>query len=246
MKICVFGDSVAKGVVYDEEKNRYIFSKNSFVNLFSKYENIEVKNYSKFGLTINRGEAIFEKRLAEIEVGDIVVLEFGGNDCNFNWADISKNPNIEHLPATDINIFKKVYIEMIDEIKEVGGIPIILSLPPLDTNRFFDWISQGLSQKNILGFLGEKEYIYRWHELYNLAITEVATEKKVPLVDIRKTFLSQHKIHDLICKDGMHPSEKGHKLISQAILQIKNNLLGEETDIIKSLNGEDVILSPIV
>ena len=33
MNICVFGDSVAKGVVFDEIKNKYTFLKENFVNL---------------------------------------------------------------------------------------------------------------------------------------------------------------------------------------------------------------------
>ena len=36
--ICVFGDSVARGVIYDETKEKYTFLKNSFINSQNQYK----------------------------------------------------------------------------------------------------------------------------------------------------------------------------------------------------------------
>lgn len=218
MSVCVFGDSVAKGVVYDEVKKKYKFLKDSFVNLFSKEEKIEVKNYAKFGCTVIKGEEILNKNIDKLKEYEYVILEFGGNDCNFNWEEISKNPNRNHSPQVPVDIFKEKYREIIKIVKEQGCKPILLSLPPLSADRFFNWVSQGLSKENIMKFLGNKEYIYRWHEMYNSNIFDLAQEEKVEILDIRKVFLPYRNYEDFLCIDGMHPNEKGHKLINNALL----------------------------
>lgn len=221
MSVCVFGDSVAKGVVYDEVKKKYRFLKDSFVNLFSKEEKIEVKNYAKFGCTVIKGEEILNKNLDKLKEYEYVILEFGGNDCNYNWEEVSKDPQGEHSPQVPVDTFKEKYREIIHIVKEQGCKPILLSLPPLSADRFFDWVSQGLSKENIMKFLGNKEYIYRWHEMYNSTIFDLAQEEKVEILDIRKVFLPYRNYEDFLCIDGMHPNEKGHKLINQALLDYK-------------------------
>ena len=43
MKILVLGDSITKGIVYDDIKKKYVFSEKSFVSLL-KQENLEIEN----------------------------------------------------------------------------------------------------------------------------------------------------------------------------------------------------------
>ena len=42
--ICVFGDSVAKGVVFDEARQKYIHLKDNFISLTQKKLNIPFAN----------------------------------------------------------------------------------------------------------------------------------------------------------------------------------------------------------
>lgn len=220
MKICVLGDSVAKGVVYDEARNRYTFLKNSFVNLFSKDRHIDVKNLAKFGCTTTRGREILEKNCDNISEYDYTILEFGGNDCNFDWEKISDAPEKDHQPAVPADLFRKTYSDILTRIKECGSKPILLSMPPLNQRRFFNWISRGLNRENIFKWLGDIDYIYRWQESYNLMLFQLAQEHHVPIVDIRKIFLEDRHYDELICIDGMHPSEKGHALINSALADL--------------------------
>ena len=44
-----------------------------------------------------------------------------------------------------------------------------------------------------------------------------------PLVDVRSYFLDQPRFRDLICIDGVHPSEAGYKLIFQAFTDFISN-----------------------
>lgn len=219
MNICIFGDSVARGVIYDEEKKKYIFSKGSFVKLFEKERQTSVKNFAKFGCTTSKGEEILDTHTKELGTFDYTILEFGGNDCDYNWKNVSDAPGATHLPNVPIKQFTIHYKNMIEKVKSDGSQPILLSLPPLDANRFFRCISAGLNKENILKFIHDINFIYRWQELYNAQIFEIANKCNVPVIDIRKEFLKNKNYQACLCSDGMHPNEKGHRLILDALLK---------------------------
>ena len=51
INVCVFGDSVAKGVVFDEEKKKYIFLGDNFLKLVQERQSVKFRNFAKFGCT---------------------------------------------------------------------------------------------------------------------------------------------------------------------------------------------------
>ena len=92
--------------------------------------------------------------------GSYVVMEFGGNDCDFNWKEISENPDAEHKPNSEIKHFVMMYTELIKEIKDMGKMPVLLSLPPIDAKKYFLKISNGLNAENILKWMnGNKQFL---------------------------------------------------------------------------------------
>ena len=216
--LCMLGDSLAKGVVVDSAKKNYTFLKDCFVNLFSTATGIVVTNLSKFGCTVTKGLEIARRNAAKLRDFDYVVLEFGGNDSNFNWKEISDNPRDLHVPATPLPIFKENYRALVDQVRDNGGRPLMLNLPPVDGQRFFDWVSRNLNKENILHWLyGDVNTITRWHAGYNEAVCQVAEEKDVPLIDIRSIFQDRPDLADCYCIDGMHLNAKGHALVTQRV-----------------------------
>jgi acyl-CoA thioesterase-1 len=215
--VCIFGDSVSKGVVFDSARKKYTLLKDSFVDIVKQAMNISIHNYSKFGCTVTKGGEVLKKHESELNQYDYILFEFGGNDCDFDWEAISENPEIQHAPNTPVPAFEQDYSEVIGNVKKTGGNPVLLSLPPIDAKRYFAWISQGRNAKNILQWLGDVEYIYRWHEMYNLAVNRLAMVHNVPLIDISSAFLQTGHYQKLICEDGIHPNQDGHKLISETI-----------------------------
>ncbi len=215
--ICIFGDSIMKGVVFDAIRGRYTFLKNSFANIFGITTGYKVDNYAKFGCTVTTGEKIIDKHAAGLSQYKYTALEFGGNDCDFDWAAISENPDAMHLAKTPIADFETHYSGIIDRVVEAGSKPILFSLPPLDAQRYFAWVSRGLNADNILRWLGDVEHIYRWHEMYNLVVVKLAAIKRIPLIDIRGAFLESRNCLSLYCEDGIHPNEAGHAFISDVI-----------------------------
>ena len=97
MNVCVFGDSVARGVVYDESKSKYTFLKENFITMVQAVTSIEIKNFAKFGCTVSKGAEILDKQADKLSDYQYTILEFGGNDCDLNWAEVAETPNEEHF-----------------------------------------------------------------------------------------------------------------------------------------------------
>lgn len=215
--ICILGDSVAKGVVFDEVRNKYRLLKDSFAQIIASQQNIAILNLAKFGCTISSGEEILKKHEEKLSHYDYTILEFGGNDCDYNWPEVAAHPQKPHLCNTPVPVFMDKYKELIIKVIENGGKPVLLNLPPIDAGRYFRWISRGLNAKNILTFLGEVDKIYHWQEMYSTMVEQLAKKEQIPLIDIRSYFLKSENYSDYLCEDGIHPNEKGHLLISKAI-----------------------------
>ncbi|MBF1337798.1 MAG: SGNH/GDSL hydrolase family protein [Mogibacterium diversum] len=214
--ICVLGDSISKGIVFDDLKERYAVLNDNFISLLQREFGTKIKNFASFGATITKGLRIFEERYSSIKSHKYTLIEFGGNDCNFNWEQISVTPNAEHLAKTPLSEFKATYEDIIEKTMYAGSRPILLTLPPLERNRFFEWVSRDLNKDNIMKYMGGSTiFIERWHSSYNEMILELADEYGIQVFDIRKPFLELGDYSNYICIDGMHPNAAGHKLIAK-------------------------------
>jgi len=227
MKIDVLGDSILKGVVLDEAAGRYRLLKNGAVNAFAQLFHLDVKNHSHFGCTAPKALANLDRTLNSGFDADTVLLEFGGNDCDFNWAEVSSDPDSEHQPNTPYEAFVETMQKMIQELIAKGITPVLMSLPPIDSFRFFDWITKpdNVDSDKVLSFIGDKDFIYRHQERYSLAITKLALTNNLPFVDVRDAFLKEKNVGACMCLDGIHPNEKGQKLI-QDVFSAQYLLLG--------------------
>jgi len=222
-KILVVGDSLSKGVSLNEEKKRYFFLKNSFVNNLSTALNADVVNTAKFGSTIKYGAERLEAQLTKHNP-DIVLIEFGGNDCDFIWDEIAEDPYSDHLPKTPLSEYEKYLIAMIAMVRSAGATPVAMTLPPLNAVDYFKWFTKGSKKKadNILKWLEDVSKIYWWHERYSSTVVDVAEQCNVPVADVRRSFLKTPDFRTYICKDGIHPNEKGHTLMTSSILDCFN------------------------
>ena len=219
--VTVWGDSILKGVVLDEQEGKYKVLKNSSINSFAEITGCSVKNNAYFGMTstkaLERITGFIEKRGIGME--EIIILEFGGNDCDFNWAEISAEPDKDHQPKTTITAFKSSLQTMIEVFRKKGVTPILMNLPPLEPEKYFQWLSRGLNSENILRWLGDVARIYRWQEAYNNAVEWAARQYSCKLINVRERFLVSHSYSSQFCADGIHPNEKGHKRILESLLE---------------------------
>ena len=219
-RISIWGDSIMKGVVLDSTDGRYRVLENNCVNRFAAITGSAITNHAGFGMTAGKaleriGRAIERNAPAKDE---IVLLEYGGNDCDFNWADIAANPDGLHLPKTPIEQFGTLLQSIIDLFKSLSIKPILMSLPPLDPGKYFAWLSRGLNVENLRNWLGDINRIYRWQEAYNAVVGQTANDNDLRLIDVRKNFLVSADYGSLICADGIHPNAAGQESILESVL----------------------------
>ena len=216
--ISVLGDSILRGVVLDEATKKYKFLKQGAVSGFEKMYNVSVTNYSKFGCTAKKGLEKLQAVLKNDAPSDGVLIELGGNDSDFDWEAICAGTVTEPVPNTPYSQFVSLIRTITEQTLKAGRRPFFMNLPPIDSERYFEWISKGdpVRAQKLLSFIGEKSYIYRHQELYSRAIEHIAKEYDLFTIDIRELFLAIPKYGDFLCGDGIHPNEKGHDLIKEA------------------------------
>ena len=224
VNIAALGDSLTKGVVLNNE-NRYSVLKGSFIDIISDKLNLCIKNYAKFGCTIGFGHNVIDRHSSDISASDVTFLEFGGTDCDFDWKMIADNPTLEHTPKTILDSFKEQFLSLIERVRELGSKPMILSLPPIDSDAYFSFISRFMNEEqkaNVVKWLGgDINIITSWHETYNRALFEISSSTNTPIIDITTPFENYNgDIMSLMCSDGIHPNAQGHELIADSIVGV--------------------------
>ncbi|MCI6736903.1 MAG: SGNH/GDSL hydrolase family protein [Intestinibacter sp.] len=218
-KITIWGDSVLKGVVLEEGKDRYSLLKNSSIELTKRELDVDIKNNSKFGLTVTKAMRLIQKSLSKDELPNYALVELGGNDCDYNWKEISENPDGEYFPNTPLPKFIDSINNIIENFRKNGIEPILTNLPPLSSQKYFDWFGKnGLNTDNIKRWMGDINRIYKHQETYSLALMDIANRQKCDLIDIRTPIILEGNTDDFICEDGIHPNEKAHKLMADTFI----------------------------
>lgn len=218
----LWGDSIGKGVLFDEVRGRYAIAKNHFIKLLKHAGIADINSHARFGATVEEGLQDFEAT-RQVE-SDIVVIEFGGNDCDMPWENIAREPQADYQAKTPLALFEKKIEAFVLAVRERGLRPLLVTPPPLDAQRFFAWVSRGLNARNILGFVSEVPFIYRWHEQYSLAVRRAAQKTACRLFDLRDAFLSERDLRSALSIDGIHPNERGHVMIADAVANFIVNL----------------------
>ncbi|MDR3552812.1 MAG: SGNH/GDSL hydrolase family protein [Clostridia bacterium] len=217
-KVVVCGDSISAGVCFDEKENKYIKLKDNFVGLLQSSLNCVVTNISRFGNTVTTALPKLNRNMDK-EKPDIVLIELGGNDCDYKWEQVAENPQGEHNPITDIEVFESSLVNLVDGLRSKDIEPVMMTLPPIDADKYFQWISKSNADtgSKILEWLGSVTRIYWWHEKYNAAVLKVVENSRSSCIDVRSAFLNTPDFRRLICKDGIHPNQEGQRLISDTI-----------------------------
>ena len=213
MKVHIYGDSLMKAVVVDENYRYKPLAKQLLTELAAA-TGVETVNHAHFGYTVDKGLAVLEKDLQRGLDGEFAVVEFGGNDCDFNWSEVAAAPEDMHLPHTPLAKFLDTVTQMARELLAAGVKPVLMSLPPLDAQRYLDFIGHlGNDTSKILHWLGDVGRIYRYQEMYSVQIAKLAGALSLPLINVRSRFLDRRDCGQLIARDGIHLTEAGYRLL---------------------------------
>ena len=146
----------------------------------------------------------------------------------FDWKEIASNPSGQHEPLIDLVAYKALYTNRIAQARTRGKEPILVSLPMIDENRFFAFITRGMStqeRKNVLYWLGGHiERLRNIHEMYNIALFRLAAQQCVHIIDITSPMLASADYERLFEQDGLTLSDQGQALVDAELSAFSRRL----------------------
>ncbi|MBR7154668.1 MAG: hypothetical protein IKD12_05150 [Paludibacteraceae bacterium] len=155
---------------------------------------------------------------------DKTILIQPESGLQYNWSEIASNPSGHHEPKIDLVAYKAQYINKIAQARTQGQEPVLVSLPIMDENRYFAFITRGMSmqeRKNLLYWLGGKtERLRNIHALYNLALFRLAATQCVHIIDITSPMLASDHYDQLLEQDGITLSEEGQALVDSELASL--------------------------
>lgn len=205
----IYGDSLLKATVPDEEMHYHFH----LPEVMAQYpsDRLEVVNRAKMGATVTKGLSLVAHDAARGIDARWALVAYGGNDSDFDWPAIADAPDQEHLPRTALPEFVEKLRCAARMLRDVGVQPVLMTLPPVDSARYFDFISRRSDGQRILTWLGDVGRIYRHQELYSDTVAALAMSEGLPLIDVRRQFLPLRDLPRLIAADGIHLTMPGYR-----------------------------------
>ena len=207
----IYGDSLLKATVPDEDMH-YRFH---LPEVMAQYptDRLEVVNRAKMGATVAKGLSLVEHDVQRGMDARWALVAYGGNDSDFDWEAIAAAPEQEHLPHTALPEFIEKLRRAVQELTAAGVQPVLMTLPPIDGQRYFQFISRRADGGSILRWLGDVGRIYRHQELYSDAVAALAMTEGLPLIDVRRQFLPMRDLPRFIAADGIHLTMTGYRCL---------------------------------
>ena len=122
----------------------------------------------------------------------------------FNWREIAANPSGRHESNIDLVAYKALYINKIAQARARGLEPVLVSLPVMDENRFFAYITRGMSMQE------------RKNLLFRLAALQC-----VHIIDITSPMLAHPNYCELLEQDGVTLSQAGESLVNTEMMKVQ-------------------------
>ena len=216
-KISAYGDSILKGAVTGTDSGHlFDIIEDSSLVLASKALDFDLNNQSAFGSIVSKTQRRLNRDIEKGIFSDLAIIESGGNDCDYDWTQVSSSPDEKHLPRTTLEDFIQKISEMVDVCRKNKNTPFIKKMPTLVRDRWYNHILHGQDENAVLKILNDNpDRLYQNHELYNISLVEYAFKNSVQIVDMRKEMLLSENYRNLMCLDGIHPNEKGYKFMSE-------------------------------
>lgn len=211
-KISVYGDSILKGAVTGTGSGHLfdIIEENSLA-IASRTLGFELNNQSVFGSIITKSQRRLSKDIEKGVVGELAIIESGGNDCDYDWNVVCENPGALHQPRVILDDFIRIIGEMVNACRENKITPVLMTMPPLVPDWWYEHICNSYNADAVNTFTkNTPDVLYRNHEIYNMHIVKFCYENNVQFVDMRLAMLESENYRNLMCRDGIHPNADGY------------------------------------
>ena len=212
-KLLVFGDSILKGVQVGDDR-RYKISKVGFETI----PGWTVNNVSRFGCTVTKALDSADQ-VIQRSGASVALMDFGGNDCDYDWRAVAANPNGTHSPRTELFDFRQAYMRLIDKERTAGIEPLLMTLPPIDSEKYLQWFCTQLhiNRSRVMQWLGDVSRIDEQQARYSEEVEKIAKAMGTGLIDVRSCFKEAESSKSLLCVDGIHPNVNGQSIIMNSV-----------------------------
>ena len=216
--VVVFGDSILKGVItIPNSEKLFDTTENDSLSLAQKELGFELDNRSIYGNITSKGLVKLQKFYEKGGEADFCVIEFGSNDCDYDWGTL-----VQKVPLEDYLANLAAMIKLCRDHKVT---PLMMGLIPYVCDDWFKTIIKGQDEKAILDFLGgSPETLGKNQLIYKNAQADFVQKNNVQFLD-PWTIFEGHK--ELMCFDGIHPNEKGYELLSKAWIKFLSEVKKE-------------------
>lgn len=144
---------------------------------------------------------------------DYVVIMFGVNDAGFFRPETPETP--ADTPRVPLDAFRANLANMACRVARHGAHPVLATPVPMSPHY---WLAHlPFYAGNGLNFLVKQ---------YAEAVREAAKGLHTPLIDVCKAFLKRPETGDYI-PDGIHPDERGHRLVADVYVRRLTRILGK-------------------
>ena len=86
--LSIWGDSIAKGVVFDEQRGRYAVCRDNCVSRLSRDAGVDVENFSVMGNTTEQGLRRMEGQ--PLKPGNLAVIRRSSSTAACRWRRLAK------------------------------------------------------------------------------------------------------------------------------------------------------------
>ena len=218
MKLVVFGDSILKGVITIPNSDKlFDVTENDSLSLAQKELGFELDNRSIYGNITSKGLIKLQKFFEKGGEADFCIIEFGSNDCDYDWGTL-----VQKVPLEDYLANLAAMVKLCREHKVT---PLMMGLIPYICDDWFKTIIKGQNEAAILDFLGgNPEQLGKNQLIYKNAQADFVQKNKVQFLDPWQIFQG-HK--EIMCYDGIHPNEEGYVELSKAWIKFLSEVKKE-------------------
>lgn len=226
--IYIFGDSLLRAVMPDAQGLYHSTGSIGFDELEKKYQ-VVIKNYAMPTFTVKQGWAWMQKNMEAAEITpDLVILEFGGNDCDYRWRELRDSDiRPDNVHRTPIDEFAATYREMLDYLADKGIETAITICPQFPAEVYLNHLMQsGIPEQLIKSYVKSPDALVQDYKEYKKVTLALAEERHLAVINMEKTFAFLPNLEDYYSADGLHPNEKGYRLIHDTFAQFFDKLQG--------------------
>ena len=227
-KISVYGDSILKGVITGTGSGHlFDLIEDDSLSLAACKLGFTLNNQSVFGNIITKAAKKLSRDIARGNVGDLAIIESGGNDCDYDWPSVLKGETTQ--PRVPLEQFIDTIDQMVSLCRANGVTPFLMTMPPLVSDRWYQHICEGYGEQKVSEFVrGDTNLLYQNHEMYNMRIVRFCVENDVQFVDMRQRLLESGKFRQMMCADGIHPTLEGYRFMASVWEDVLPRVVKEE------------------